>query len=164
MDQMIRTTLEEVQQLCECNADCKAELQGRIIKMTLLNGNETVCYITNYFILAGVPIDDSEEVDYVLSFTINTYVVSSVAHYTHLLSLYFQDDLVIMEDNFIDTHTKEIVFGDDAYAKFEEHTHHKRGFIKCPVCERFVPKDIMISEKGYCKICEEVEIPSFTFH
>ena len=119
------------------------------------------CLINQYCILIAKSTDPLR---YEISFSINRYKISKVASITHILSLYLYDDLYIIQDNFLALKEQSYYFGEDAYQKFEEHVHEKNGVIKCPVCERIVLKEIFIEEKGYCKICDELEIPDQTFH
>ena len=101
---------------------------------------------------------------YELSFSINNYRISKIADITYVLTLYLYDDLSIIQDNFLSQKEQSFYFGDEAYQKFEDYVHEKNGVVKCPVCDRIVLKEIFIEEKGFCKICDELELPSSTFH
>lgn len=119
------------------------------------------CVINKYCILIAKSTDP---IKYEISFSINKYQISKIASITHILTLYLYDDLFVIQDNFLSQKEQSFYFGDEAYQKFEEHVHEKNGVIKCPVCERIVLKEIFIQEKGFCKICDELELPSETFH
>ena len=123
------------------------------------------CYMTKLFLLLAEPNESEteEDVDFILSFNINNHDIRSISWYSHLLTLRLDTDLVIHEVNFIDSKTKALYFGDEAYENFEKHIHEQKGFCKCPLCDRYIPLEIMITDKGYCKICE-TEIPNITFN
>lgn len=164
MDDHLFDVLKEIQSLCEINDICKQELCGVIVKTNTEHESQW-CYRTNLFMLLASPSEEDEEEDeYHLSFSINNYTVQSVAYYTHLITLVCGTALLIDDDHFVDHKNQTVLFGTNAYNKFEEYVHEQKGFVKCPLCERYVPKDIFYPEKGYCKICEDVELPVTVFH
>jgi len=161
--EFIKENLKEAMNICEVVERGKEDLQGKIVPIKF-NGAEYQCYFTKRFILLAVPPKDEQtDVQYLLSFTVNNYNIQDVAWYTHILSLYFQSQLSIHEDNYIDEKNKKFYFGPTAYTKFEEQIHTDRGFVKCPVCERYVPRSIIDEQTGYCKICG-IDLPNSTFH
>lgn len=119
---------------------------------------EHSCLISPYFVLIA-----KSPTEYILSFTLTTYHVYQVAFLTHVLTLYLYDALFIEEDNFRSV-DQTFYFGVEAYERFKKYVQDKNGVINCPICERTVLKEIFDVEKGFCKICEELELPYVTIH
>lgn len=101
---------------------------------------------------------------YYVSFRISDHKIERVAYFSHVLTLIYQDDLIIYHDNFIEKKTALLHFDDAAYEKYEEYIHALNGMIQCKCCDNVIPKEMFIIEKGYCKICEEHVFPHITLH
>jgi hypothetical protein len=135
-------------------------IHGEIINTTNLD-TECVIFVTPKFIL---DIYDPPNEYATVSFTINNYKIMEVAELMRLLTLFFGEDLVVIEDNFVDTKSEEVFYGDKAYEKFQEHIHTRNGFTTCPICEGLASKEMWLPDKGYCVVCDTEAIPYMTFH
>ena len=150
----LRLLLEEAQGVMEIDPSIK----GKIIDSSTAT-TPSLAYITSKFILQ---VYSEEKVT--VSFTINSYKIQKVADLMHLLTLFFYDSIKVVEDNYVDTANEEIYYGSAAYDKFQEDIHTKKGYTRCPICEKLATKELWLADKGYCVVCEQEEIPYMTFH